>query len=183
MIGAAVPNKIITRYVPDLIGSVVTAAFDALNMEGFYDYGHYAEVTKQLTIKDQGISDAVRTKYPLVWLVMDFAEDYGRALDVYCEVNCQLIIANATDMNYTMAERRDENFLPILYPIYSELLYQFSQSPTFRRPPAQTIQHTKIDRPYWDGKENGAGGQNLFNDFIDAIQIKNLKLSVAKLIC
>jgi hypothetical protein len=113
---------------------------------------------------------------------MDFEEVMNGKSGDYAELNLQLIIATDTSANYTMQERRDKSFLPILYPIYAELLNQFSKSSLLTM--AYNISHTKIDRPYWgvqSGLGNGTG--NLFNDFIDAIQIKNFKVNVKRKIC
>ena len=170
----------ITQYIPDLVRDVVAKVATTLQTQVYYDYGHYSEVVKNMDEKDKSYTN--KAKYPLVWLVMDFEETMGGKSGDYAELNLQLIIATDTNAEYTMQERRDKSYLPVLYPIYAELLNQFSLSKVFKT--AYKISHTKIDRPYWgvqSGLGNGTG--NLFNDFIDAIQIKNLKVNVKEKIC
>ena len=175
-----------TQFIPDVIGSAVekvdTAIFAKHSFRVFFDFGHYQEVTKNLTVKGKSISQKGE-RYPLVWLVMDFEERHGLNPDTYADVNLHLIIAMPTNNNYTMEQRRDEVFVPKLYPIYQELLTQISKSKSFGMPKLEMIEHTKIDRPYWGGQDSmGNGTVNLFNDFIDAIEIKNLRLRI-KQIC
>ncbi len=145
----------------------------------YFETGHYADVTKRLQLKDGAIEVLTREKYPLVWLVMDFEEKFGGP--DYCELpNAQIIIAHNTDMNYSQEERESLIFEPILYPIYSELLYQLKESRLFGMSPV--YEHSKTDRPYWGGQESGNSENNLFNDMIDAIQLRNLNIQV-KNIC
>ena len=173
-----------TQYIPDLVGQVVAKVdtyFSTRTINPFavsYDFGHYSEVNRNLTLKEGNPDKPL--KYPLVWLVMDMEESVGK-LGVYAEVNMNLIIAVDTTPTLTMQERRDQKFLPVLYPIYARLLEEFKNSKAFQT--AAVIQHTKIDRPYWGIQDaQGNGVANLFNDYMDAVQIKNLKLTV-KNIC
>jgi hypothetical protein len=173
-------NQII--YIPDELKVVVDAVNTAFSTRSndpfnvYYDFGHYAEVVKNLTLKGQ--SPTKRTeRYPLVWLVTDYPEIKGN-FKIYATTSLQIIIAMPTDMNYTMQQRRDTVFFPRLYPIYEELLNQISRYSLFGKPSVAAIEHTKIDRPYWGGQDSGNGVANLFNDFIDAVQIKNLKLTI-----
>lgn len=167
--------------IPELFRTLTSSVNDALSdIEVFFDYGHYMEVTRNLSQKDQGISNKDR-KYPLIWLVMDFTERYGHNT-AYCELpDLSLIIATATNKDSSTPERMEQNFVPILYPIYSELINQIQESGFFHISDFQ-VAHEKIDRPYWDGKE-AQGGANLFNDFIDAIQIRRMNLIVNQEAC
>lgn len=175
-----------TIYIPKVIGRIAQAAGAQLIDDGvlnhlYYDYGHYTEVCRQLSMKDLAIRTETRTKYPLVWLVMDFAETKGgKRFDLYCELNCQLIIATKTEQDWAMSKREEINYTPILYPIYYELLNQIYRSFEIETGTIDQIEHTKIDRPYWGGQEAGGSDKSLFNDVVDAIQIKNLKLKILK---
>lgn len=173
------------QWLPELFAEVVTKVSAVTNAGAdpfpvFFDYGHYNEVVKNLNIKKGSISSKAN-RYPLIWLIMDFEERKGKTLGVYAELNANLLIAVPTNTNYTMGQRKEKVFLPRLYPIYEQLLRQISKSPAFRMPPIDRIEHTKIDRPYWGGQDRmGMGDANLFEDFIDAVQIKNMKLFVRK---
>lgn len=168
------------QYIPDDIKGLVQRTSAALNRPVYYDFGHYLVVENNLILKDQSIT-LQNAKYPLIWLVMDFQESVGPQ---FIDISPSLIIATSTDVNYTMEERRDNSFLPVLYPIYYELLRQISLTSDFRMPAIGKIIHTKIDRPYW-GIQSGQGNgeRNMFHDYIDAIEVKNLKLSLRRKIC
>jgi hypothetical protein len=179
--------KIVPQFIPDLFGAVVgavDAVFSTRSADPFrvyYDFGHYAEVTKNLVEKDSSITKK-NTKFPLIWLVTDFVENMGSGNDNYYAQASPLtiFIAVSTDVNYSGTQRRDKSFLPRLYPIYAELLNQLSDSSAFGMP--QILPHLKIDRPYWGTQDaQGNGTANMFGTYCDAIEIKNVKLSVNKI--
>lgn len=180
----------ITQYIPDVFAAVVARVSQSMEalainpFKVFFDFGHYSEVTKNLTLKDDSVTQQDK-KYPLVWLVMDFDEAMGESPADYARLTgVQFIIAVPTTIDYTMGERRDKNFLPFLYPIYAEFIKQLSVAPEFGMPGQLLLKHIKTDRPYWGGSDQlGNGTANLFNDFIDAIQIRNLKLNVKQKTC
>jgi hypothetical protein len=166
------------QYIPDIIGATVQAAATKLGYPLYYQWGHYADVLRIMTAKDKSITQD-GTKYPLVWLRTDFIENvmsYGG----YASVNFQLFIIKDSLANYTVDERRDNTFLPVLYPIYNELINQITKGvPYFGRPYLMQLQHQKIDHAYWGKQDNnGNGVANLFNDVCDVIEIKNLKLNI-----
>lgn len=182
--------NIIPLYIPDLFGEVVTAVSNVFSTRSadrfsvYYDFGHQAEVIRNLTNKDNSITMKDQ-KFPLIWLVTDFAETMApQDNNQYAQVSLKVFITVTTQPEYDMKSRRDKTFLPRLYPIYAELLHQFSECVAFSMPPTIKIQHTKIDRPYW-GTPDAAGNntKNMVNNFCDAIEIQNLKLNVARQIC
>jgi hypothetical protein len=169
-------------YIPDLFQQVIDNMNDgdALESPVFFDAGHYKDVTRNLTLKDSSINDGAK-KYPLIWLVMDFVERKGSGKDYYCELNdIGIIIGVPTLPEYAMTDRRDKSFLPTLYPVYDEFMYQLTASGLFTATAPDDIPHDKIDRPYWGGVNlDGSGGSaNLWNDMIDAIQIRKMQLFV-----
>ncbi len=141
-----------------------------------YQFGHLKEIIA--TMKEwEGSPNYRYQKYPLIALMLDFPEQMGVKGGNLGDVTLQIVIAYATDPNYKAAERYERNFKPILLPIYYELLEQINANGAFTVQSAKTIQHTKYDRPYW-----GVGGLsdthgNVFNDYIDAIEIANMKLT------
>ena len=163
-------------YVPNYFAEVVANTAAALGWQIFFDFGHHEDVNGRQQNKAQASSDANKRRYPLVWLVMDFEEDKTE-LGV-ATVSPTLFICAKSDVAYDMKKRRDTTFLPVLYPIYEELIRQIGQSPKFKRP--AFIPHTKIDRPFFKGETKDG---NLFNDAVDAIQLKDLKLQIALPLC
>lgn len=146
----------------------------------WFDYGRYIEITRRLTEKEGGTTTASQ-KFPLIWLVIPFDEDYGKT-DQVCELtNLQIIIATTTKLDSTTPGRFADNFVPRLFPIYEELINQIKISGFFSEI-GYDVPHKKINQPYWDGKD-GAQQANMFNDVIDAIQLKNIRLTVNETTC
>lgn len=184
---------IVPQYIPDIWQAVVArvnARTTVLAVDPFpvvFDHGHYAEVLKTLSFKDTAITAAAKIKYPLVWLVMDFDEQHGKSPLWYAQCNFQVLICEPTDPNYTMDERRDNVFKKRLLPIYAILFDELHNTQEFGFPSNDVLtQHTMTMRPYWglgQGTNGETGTANLFNDYIDAIQIKNLNLSIVNKLC
>lgn len=164
------------------VDSVLSARDDA-GFSVFYDFGHYQEVLKNLIIQDKAVTK--KKKFPLIWLVMDFTERYGPSINGYCVLpKIDLLIAMPTKPSLSTSERINQNFTPFLYPIYEELLRQIASSSLFLEQSVKELAHEKIDRPYWGMQDvSGNGTANLFNDFIDAIQIRGLQLTVNQARC
>lgn len=178
----------IPQYIPDIFDSVVSrvsSVFESRPVKPFkvfFDFGHYREVLRQLTWKDASIT-LKEHKYPLVWLVMDFDEFIGESPAFYAKTGLQFLILNSADSVWTMKERRDNNYLPVLYPVLAEFIKQVSSTVELGMIPEQKISFIKTDRPYWGLDEGGNYSANLFNDFIDAIQIRNLKINIINKTC
>lgn len=173
---------ITVQVIPNLLEELVAKAANKLNREIFFDKGHYNEVVRNLTMKVD--SPAKPKRYPLVWLVMDMKETLNPRLGIYADIDVHLIFAMDTDINYTLDQRVTNNFIPVLYPIFQELLNQIEDCSFFNNSLNSLMKCEKWDRPYWGGQDSQGNGQaNIFNDFIDAIQVKSLRLSVKKQFC
>ncbi len=171
-------------YVVDEIGTVINAvsaqllaelkAYDSRIEAVNYLYGHPLEIIETLKQRDE--SDGFRfKKYPLVALFQDFPEQHGE-IGIDSEVTLHLVIARATQPDYKASERYTENFKPVLYPIYFEFLRQLTLSGRFMTYGTSRISHTKIDRVFWGRAFEGDA--NPFNDWLDCIEIKDLKLKI-----
>lgn len=174
-------------YIVDEVETIVGVASAALltYLQGIdpgitavhYQHGHPKEIIETLMQLDKS-STMQFDKYPLVALFQDFPEVHTGQVGFDSEVTLHIVIVNSTKADYKADERYELNFKPILYPIYYELLKQFNFSKRFSTYGVSTISHTKIDRLYW-GKEGLYGNDgNIFNDRLDCIEIRDLKLKV-----
>jgi hypothetical protein len=170
-------------YLPYIIKSVVakvnttfsTRLTDPFNV--FFDYGLYVDVAKNIYKKENaGIQDA--SIYPLIWLVEDWDIRRGEAGGNYGEATFDLILAMPTSNEYTADQRTENVFLPRLLPIYDELVYQLSRSKDFSVMSPLKINHTVKKRSYWGGNEGGQDAKNLFKNFIDALYIPSMTLTL-----
>jgi hypothetical protein len=143
-----------------------------------YMHGHPLEIITTLKQKDKGQS-ARFEKYPLIALFQDFPEDsIATNIGIKSEVTLHFIIAKGTKRDYKADERYTHNFKPFLYPIYEEFLKQIVADKNFQVYTIDKIPRQKWDRLYW-GRAGLYGNEgNVFNDYLDCIEIKNLKLKI-----
>lgn len=143
-----------------------------------FEHGHPIEIVETLSQKDKAGIEFSFKKYPLVCLFQDFVEDVSNNYIV--SANLHIVICNSTKSDYKAKERYENNFKPIIYPIYDELFNQFQKNGDII---GYFPEHKKIDRLFW-GKESIYGNKaNIFEDYLDAVEIINLKLNLNKINC
>lgn len=148
----------------------------AIGLRPYFMHGHPLEIFSTLAEMDKSRT-LKNNKYPLIALFQDFEEDFGKQ-NVYCEVNLRLIIATVTQPTIKASERYNENFRNILYPIYARLMKEIELSTFFSYDYSIPIPHTKIDRLFWGASSQYGNTSNITTDFIDAIEINNLRINV-----
>jgi len=170
----------ISPYVVDAVKSVVDKVrtrYDLVNtpkLTPYFLHGHISDVIAQLSEKTKS-STYKYQKYPLIILVQDFKETVKN--DYLVEVDVTIIIVAESRPDFTASERMTATFKPVLYPLYSLLIEEFEKSKDFHQ---YEFDHDKTDRMYW-GKTGIYGNTgNIANDFLDAIEIENLKLTLKK---
>lgn len=145
-----------------------------------YQFGHPLEIIKTLGQYDQGVTTPF-DKYPLIAFFLDMPIKRGVTPGVYGEGTAHMaIIRQCYNPNQTAAERDQTNFEPVLTPIYLELMKQISlRGDLFMLPGQEMLPHDVIYRYYW-GKEGLFGNTaNIFNDWVDAIELKiKLKINI-----
>jgi len=150
-------------------------AYDPLISAVHYEHGHPIEVINKMGAKDKLPTERFN-KYPLIALFEDFPEKDG-------VVSLHLIIARATKPTYDAPKRYELNFNPVLTPVFDSLMKQISYSTFFKEYSERTIERQKINRVSW-GKEGLFGSQgNIFNDYIDCIEVRDLSLRLAEPTC
>ena len=135
--------------------------------------GSYEEITASLNELAQ--SPTLRGKrYPGIFLFQPFTEE---TKGDFIQVNdFHLLIAMNTEPTLKAADRYIANFDPYLYPIYDAFMHEISRSGYFNECNVREIEADVRDYPYYSPD----GEANIFNDYIDCIEIKNLKLKVKR---
>lgn len=166
------------NYVVDDIGIVVT------QMKGDvpeYLFGHRLEINNRLLRLQQDPAKKEQ-RYPLIALFLDIEEPVVEGVIRY---KLNLVIVAKSDPNDNAEQRYQDSkpFKSVLYPLYYAFFKSLSDSGLFMWPEvAEQPKHTKVDRPFW-GKviqdELGVNKieANIFNDYLDAIQIKGLEIN------
>lgn len=167
----------------DIIGDCVAAtsvvlmpSFNVLDrgiQQVSYLHGPIKEINNKLKAATQD-PDMKLLKYPLVILFQPFEEVKGTDNGINATDNIRIIIVTETLPEIFTEERYAVNFIPILRPIYEELLNQFSLDGRIEGANVSLIQHTKVEWPFWDDGKDA----NPFNDRLDIIEIKGLKLKI-----
>jgi hypothetical protein len=142
-----------------------------------YQFGHLKELIATMQQYERAPSFKAK-KYPLVALFLDFPENMGKSGGYPGACNLQMLIAMSTDPKMKTFERYENNFKPILYPIYYELIRQLDASNDFVVQSAKKVDNGVEDHPYYGkgGLADTAG--NVFADCIDAILINTLNLTI-----
>lgn len=144
-----------------------------------YMYGHPLEIVTRLqamtnspTLKNQ--------KYPLIVLFTDISIRHDIP-GYYGSAKLQMIVATTTVQEYSAEQRTANNFKPTLHPIKRELIRQISRHTQFTFP--DETDYEEIDRYYW-GKAGLYGNTgNIFNDYIDCIELKDIRVNIKNKFC
>jgi len=158
--------------------------FDAGITGVHYEYGHPLEIINTLTQYDQGATAKFK-KYPLVAFFLDMPMSRGVDVGIYGEATIHMAVIRACDdSNHTAKERDLLNFKPVLTPIYLELMRQIGyRGDLFQLVSPTRIPHRATYRYYW-GKQGLFGNEaNIFNDWVDCIEIENLRLKINENYC
>ena len=168
----------------DIFSDIVTEVQDdaskpAVDADApFYMHGHPLDIIKVLQEKTR--NDTLKfKKYPLIALFQDFTESIGENDMIRSSTDSlNIVIAVDTSPDYDSVQRYTNSFRTILYPIYDIFIEKIISSGWFVNAGDGLVSHDKIDRLYW-GRQGLYGNEgNIFNDFIDAIEIQNLTLDL-----
>lgn len=113
-------------------------------------------------------------RYPLIGVFLPIREGKGQRIGIEGIDSLRICIAMVSDATIRTPERYEKNFKPILYPIYYEFLNQLSLDKRIMSTGSNGFKHTKIDWPYYDPEKQA----NAFNEFVDAIEIRDLELLI-----
>jgi hypothetical protein len=139
-----------------------------------FDHGHPLEIVN--TILQYTQHDTLKFEaFPRICLFHDFEEK----ITFEKQVSLNLVIVTDTAPEYSAPQRYTYSFDPILIPLYDLFIKQLSFSDNIQPTEGNNyFKHSKWDRLYW-GKDGLYGNTaNIFNDFIDAIEINNLEIKI-----
>ncbi len=144
--------------------------------EVFYMYGHYVEVISRLKQLSDS-KDLKNKKYPLIVLFTDIPIT-PPGFGFFGKAKLQMVIVHYTDQNYHAPDRLNNVFKPILEPIKKELLNQISLYEDFTRP--TELAYTHIRHYFWGSNLNQ---KNPFDDRLDAIELRDIDITIKNKIC
>lgn len=169
-------------YIPDIIAQVTEATGTILNKDINFLFGSVNEVVTRLSQMSKK-KESAELKYPLVALFTDIRERKGTQANVQCVATLpSIIIATFTDKNYSSEERKEKSFKPTLEPIYNTFMQELHGHTAVMSYSPELIVHDYYERYNW-GRFAIFTENNLGSDFIDAIELINIELTINKKIC
>lgn len=157
--------------IVDLIGDIVLG----LDSAPKWDHGHPQSIINRFK-EATHVESLKYDQFPAICLFQDIPEKHSISTEERT-ATLNIIIITSTDPNYSEAERYDNSFDPILIPLYEELMEALECSGEIQ---ILTDDYDYIEHVNW-GKSGIYGNvANIFNDFIDAIEISNLKVKTLK---
>jgi len=167
--------------IVDEIGKVAAATNTALAAKNFphsvyYMYGHPKEVNQRLQEMTDSPTEGNK-KFPLIWLFTDIMIERN-LVGLYGQTKLRFLIANYTEGHYRADQRTSLNFIPVLHPIKEEFINQLFLHKQFTN--ENEVEFAETDMYYYGSQLND---KNVLNDRIDAIELRNVKLTIKLPIC
>lgn len=136
-----------------------------------YQYGFIEELNETLKQMEAN-PDAFNKKYPLIWLAEPFTIKRGIA-GIFGTTEVDVFIINTTTKTWKASERMTNNYIPVLLPIYRELMNQLIKSTVFDITNIDKLPHTVTKGYYW-----GDAQKTVLNDAVDCLKIGRLFLPI-----
>lgn len=144
-----------------------------------YLFGDWEYMSNQLVAWGKS-PDTCRLKFPIICLLSPFTED---RTEERARVELEFYIIVNTEKDYTNEDRELISFERVLRPIYRLFMEEIGRDGRFVHDYRGVVPHRYTEN-YRYGRVGvlGADGKP-FRDFIDAIEIKNLELTIKKTKC
>ena len=144
-----------------------------------YQFGDWEYISNQLVSWGK-CPETSPLKYPIICLISPFEED-RREEDEH--VSLEFIILVNTRKEYTNEDRELVSFEKVLRPVYRLFIDEVGKDARFVSNYRGVVPHTYTEN-YRYGRVGVLGPDGKpFRDFIDAIEIKNLDLTIKKMKC
>jgi hypothetical protein len=170
-------SQVIVNIMSDIVGRVSAkltpqlSAYDNTIVGVNFMYGPPKEIIR--TLQGWNGTSKAQAKYPIVALYQPFVEDKGGDPSMDAVENIRMIIGRQSDPTWLTDKRYAVNFIPVLYPIYDELMNQIYDDPNVNTY-AGRVKHKKTDWPFFDDGKDA----NPFGDWLDVVEIKNMMLNI-----
>jgi hypothetical protein len=172
-----VPPVYITDILPEVVAKADTAlrtdpqSWMSINNRSItYIEGTQSQIIQQLqTIKDG--------KYPMVMLILAEGTKQGNVSGFEEPLISGIYIATLSDNKRLATAKYTDNFKPVLYPIYFQILEQLAQHPNVVECHPDRIQH----KAWRYVADNTNSANPLFTDFVDILGIENLTITTQQL--
>jgi|ERR1035437_532047 hypothetical protein len=172
-------NQAMSAQVLSIIQANETAALGSTLIEQIrYSKSSFDELIETLAQADNSGTERYK-KYPLTHLVQDVEIDRGQDVGLFGSSNLNVIFVHQTVNLYKMDDRDQKVFKPVLWPMYYGFMEQLKKSKWIFGSWAQTgeFRHQIIKHGFW-GDRKLEGSKNILNDYVDALEIRNLQIKL-----
>lgn len=162
----------IVSEVNDNLTSDVDLSIDRVNFKA----ETWLELIKRLN-EDSLVMESKYERYPLVALIRNFTETIEEGEASY-ETSLDIVIVTLSDPNKTSTEREEENYTPVLIPIYQELMEVINSSSYFLGTQSVYKSHTRSFNMHLGQESEYGNTAYKLPDCVDGIVVEGLKLKV-----
>lgn len=168
-------NTSVNRMFAEIVGRVS----EKWGRNVSYLFGDWSYVSNQLTVWGKSPKTSP-LKFPIICLYSPFTEDRGAEES---RVSLEFILMVNTEKDYTNEDRELISFDRVLRPIYRLFMDEIRGDRRFASDYRGVVPHQYTEN-YRYGRVGVLGPDGKpFRDFIDAIEIKNLELTIKKEKC
>lgn len=168
-------NTSVNRMFAEIVGRVS----DKWGRNVSYLFGDWSYISNQLTVWGKSPNTSP-LKFPIICLYSPFTEERD-AEDV--RVSLEFILMVNTEKGYTNEDRESISFDKVLRPIYRLFMDEIRGDRRFASDYRGIVPHQYTEN-YRYGRVGVLGPDGKpFRDFIDAIEIKNLDLTIKNVKC
>lgn len=162
-----------------ITGSVTSGTWKSCSP--YYEYGHPQEISNLLLKKDEQQNPYAYKKYPLIVLFTDIEIDKSDNFKYGDVKNLQVNIIGWSKYSSTR-DKYNNTITPVLYPLYESFIKKVKSSGYFNK--TNPLRHKLIERPFWGSQDKyGNAIRNMFNDPLDALELRNIELGIIKRKC
>jgi len=164
--------EIFTNLVGET-GTALSTYLQGLGYDGnvYFIHDTWNKIAARLVAMSKTPSTS-KFKYPLIALVHTFQQTVSS--EGFFDVSLDFLIVNLTDPTWYGEDRRANNYVPILNPIYAQFMSDIANSNKFHGYKDRYYPHEKVDDYHMS--ENAT--RYAMPDIVDAIHIKGLKLKL-----
>lgn len=162
-----------------IFADIVKTVSDRYGGNVSYLFGDWEYISNQLVVWGKSPATAP-LKFPIICLYSPYTEERTSFLS---HVNLEFIIMVNTEKGYTNEDRELVSFERVLRPIYRIFIDVIRHDKRFVSDYRGVVPHLYTEN-YRYGRVGVVGPDGSpFRDFIDAIEIKNLELTIKKMEC
>lgn len=166
------------KSVNDIFREIVAATAGEYGKNISYMFGDWDYIASELTKwSDSPAYSAL--KFPIICLYSPYEEDRSGKDP---SVSLEFLILVDTAQDYTNEEREEISFRRVLRPIYDIFIRKISESSDLKNDYNGIVPHRYVEN-YRYGRRGVEANGRPFRDFIDAIEIKDLRITIKNIKC